>query len=86
MIQPIKDALNALLSNKHIETLKDTDVTLALLCEQINIQHSIIEDINLEEEENKDCALISLYLFLWYLNTYHVATLAAVAKEYLRLR
>jgi hypothetical protein len=86
MLNSIKNALDALLLNQQIKDLKASDVMVANLHKQLTAHQIIIENINLEDEEKRACALISLYLFLWYLNTYHATTLATVAKEYLRLR
>lgn len=86
MLKSIKNALDALLSNQQINDLKANDVMLANLHEQLLAHQVIIENINLEAEEKTACALISLYLFLWYLNTHYATTLATLAKEYLRLR
>lgn len=87
MLKSVKDALNALLLNHQVAALRQSDATFASLCAQLEAYDALLEDLAITtDEEQKAYAVVSFYLFLWYLNQHHAAILATVAKGYLRLR
>lgn len=95
MLTSINGAFYALLANKNIESLLKNDGTgdevLILLksqwdAAQLNTYNAMQATNDEMDNIQKECALITFYLFICYLNLKHAGALQSAATEYLRRR